>query len=61
MVGNITGMILDLPEKEILETLDNSSKLSSRVQEALCQMFEHLNISSSDFLKAIKKKQKFKS
>ena len=45
MIGKITGMILDLPENEIFETLDNSSELNSRIQEALCLIFEILNIS----------------
>ena len=34
-VGKITGMIMDIPNKEIIEILENPLKLDSRIKEAL--------------------------
>ena len=34
-VGKITGMIMDIPNKEIIEILENPLKLNSRIEEAL--------------------------
>ena len=34
-IGKITGMIMGIPNSEIIEILENPSKLSSRIEEAL--------------------------
>ena len=34
-VGKITGMIMDIPNKEIIDILENPLKLNSRIEEAL--------------------------